>query len=72
VTRFAITLEFDGTPFMGLQRQPHGPSVQQALEDAAHAVTGEDVTLFSVERIWVYEMGRSLMLIASISRQTCI
>ena len=43
MTRFALTLEFDGTPFMGLQRQAHGPSVQQAVEDAAHAVTGEDV-----------------------------
>lgn len=50
MTRFALTLEFDGTPFMGLQRQPHGPSVQGALEDAAKAVTGEDATLFSAGR----------------------
>ncbi|ALE17081.1 tRNA pseudouridine synthase A [Altererythrobacter epoxidivorans] len=48
--RYALTIEFDGTPFMGLQRQPHGPSVQQALEDAAKAVTGEDVTLHSAGR----------------------
>jgi tRNA pseudouridine38-40 synthase len=41
VTRFALTIEFDGRPFMGLQRQAHGPSVQQAVEEAAHAVTGE-------------------------------
>ena len=50
MTRFALTIEFDGTPFMGLQRQPHGPSVQQSLEDAAAAITGEDVTLFSAGR----------------------
>ncbi len=50
MTRFALTLEFDGTPFMGLQRQPHGPSVQQSVEDAAAAITGEDVTLFSAGR----------------------
>ena len=50
MTRFALTLEFDGTPFMGLQRQPHGPSVQQAVEEAAHAVTGEAVTLYSAGR----------------------
>ncbi|XUU59438.1 tRNA pseudouridine(38-40) synthase TruA [Erythrobacter sp. HA6-11] len=50
MTRFALTLEFDGTPFMGLQRQPHGPSVQQSVEDAAHAITGEDVTLYSAGR----------------------
>ncbi len=50
MTRFALTLEFDGTPFMGLQRQPHGPSVQQAVEDAVHAVTGETVTLSAAGR----------------------
>ena len=41
MTRFALTLEFDGTPFMGLQRQAHGPSVQQAVEEAVERVTGE-------------------------------
>lgn len=50
MTRFALTLEFDGTPFMGLQRQPHGPSVQQCVEEAANAVTGEQVTLHSAGR----------------------
>jgi tRNA pseudouridine38-40 synthase len=50
VTRFALTLEFDGGPFMGLQRQDHGPSVQQAVETAAHAVTGERVTMHSAGR----------------------
>src|SRR3546814_9483057 len=41
MTRFALTVEFDGRPFMGWQRQSHGPSVQQTIEDAAHAITGE-------------------------------
>ncbi|MCC6829281.1 MAG: tRNA pseudouridine(38-40) synthase TruA [Novosphingobium sp.] len=50
MTRFALTLEFDGGPFMGLQRQPHGPSVQQAVEDAAFAVTGERVTMHAAGR----------------------
>jgi tRNA pseudouridine38-40 synthase len=48
--RFALTLEFHGGPFMGLQRQSHGPSVQQAVEDAALAVTGEAVTLHAAGR----------------------
>ena len=48
--RFALTLEFDGRPFMGLQRQAHGPSVQQAVEEAAHAVTAEKVTMHSAGR----------------------
>lgn len=50
MTRFALTLEFDGRPYMGLQRQKHGPSVQQAVEDAAKSVTGEDVTMISAGR----------------------
>ncbi len=50
MTRFALILEFDGGPFMGLQRQAHGPSVQQAVEQAAHAVTGETVTMHSAGR----------------------
>lgn len=50
MTRFALTLEFDGTPFMGLQRQPNGPTVQQAIEAAARAITGEDVTFHSAGR----------------------
>jgi len=35
---------------MGLQRQAHGPSVQQAVEEAAHAITGEAVTMHSAGR----------------------
>lgn len=50
MTRFALTLEFDGGPFMGLQRQAHGPSVQQAVEEAIMAVTGETVTLHAAGR----------------------
>ena len=50
MTRFALTIEFDGTPFVGLQRQDNGPSVQQSLEEAAFRVTGEDVRLFSAGR----------------------
>ncbi|MEM7665799.1 MAG: tRNA pseudouridine(38-40) synthase TruA [Pseudomonadota bacterium] len=50
MTRFALTLEFDGTPYQGLQRQKHGPSVQQAVEEALHRITGEDVALNSAGR----------------------
>ena len=50
MTRFALTLEFDGGPFMGLQRQDHGPSVQQSVEEAVLAVTGETVTMHSAGR----------------------
>jgi tRNA pseudouridine38-40 synthase len=50
VTRFALTVEFDGRLFMGWQRQAHGPSVQQAIEEAARAVTGETVTVHAAGR----------------------
>jgi tRNA pseudouridine38-40 synthase len=50
LTRFALTLEFDGTPFFGLQRQSNGPSVQQAVEDALQRVTGETASLHSAGR----------------------
>ncbi len=50
MTRFALTVEYDGRPFMGWQRQDHGPSVQQAIEDAAFAVTGERVTVHAAGR----------------------
>ncbi len=50
MTRFALTLEFDGTPFFGLQRQSRGPSVQQSVEDALHRITGEKVVMHSAGR----------------------
>jgi tRNA pseudouridine38-40 synthase len=50
LTRFALTVEFDGRPFMGWQRQDHGPSVQQAIEDAAFAVTGEKAVVHAAGR----------------------
>jgi tRNA pseudouridine38-40 synthase len=50
VTRFRLTVEYDGRPFMGWQRQAHGPSVQQAIEEAAKAITGESVTLHAAGR----------------------
>jgi tRNA pseudouridine38-40 synthase len=41
VTRWRLTLEYDGRPFMGWQRQDHGSSVQQSLEEAIFRMTGE-------------------------------
>lgn len=39
--RFRLTIEYDGAPFVGWQRQVNGPSVQQAIEDAAAEFCGE-------------------------------
>ena len=41
MTRWRLTIEYDGGPFMGWQRQKHGPSVQQSLEEALLRITAE-------------------------------
>jgi tRNA pseudouridine38-40 synthase len=50
VTRYALTLEYDGRPFMGWQRQDHGPSVQAAIEAAVERMTGEDTAVHAAGR----------------------
>lgn len=50
MTRFRLIVEYDGRPFMGWQRQGHGPSVQQALEEAVEAITGERAVLHAAGR----------------------
>lgn len=40
--RFAFTIEYDGRPFMGWQRQAHGPSVQQHVEEALGRIAGRE------------------------------
>ena len=48
--RFKLTIEYDGRPFVGWQRQDNGPSVQQALEDAAFAVTQAETLVYGCGR----------------------
>ena len=50
MTRWRLTVEFDGRPFMGWQRQDHGPSVQQSLEDAIHRMTGQRTAVHAAGR----------------------
>lgn len=50
MARHRLTVEFDGRPFMGWQRQAHGPSVQQAIEEALSSVTGEKAVLHAAGR----------------------
>jgi tRNA pseudouridine38-40 synthase len=50
MTRYALTLEYDGRPFMGWQRQDHGPSVQEAIETAVEKMTGESVAVHAAGR----------------------
>ncbi len=41
--RIKLTIEYNGAPYCGWQRQPDQPSVQQALEEAASALDGAPV-----------------------------
>jgi tRNA pseudouridine38-40 synthase len=50
MTRWKLTIEYDGGPFVGWQRQAHGPSVQQTLEEALHRMTGELASLTAAGR----------------------
>jgi tRNA pseudouridine38-40 synthase len=50
MSRWKLTLEYDGGGFVGWQRQDNGPSVQQALEDAVAKFCGESVTAHGAGR----------------------
>ena len=50
MTRWRLTIEYDGGPFMGWQRQDHGPSVQQTLEEAVQRMTGEQPQFIAAGR----------------------
>ena len=43
MTRYKLVVEYDGTGYVGWQRQDNGPSIQQALEEAVHGFCGETV-----------------------------
>ncbi len=49
--RYKLVIEYDGSPFVGWQRQANGPSVQLAVEDA--------VFRFCQERVTVHAAGRT-------------
>ena len=41
--RYRITIEYDGTPYVGWQFQQNGPSVQGRLAQAIHGFCGEEL-----------------------------
>ena len=48
--KFKIKIEYEGSDFVGWQKQENGPSIQATIEDALHKLTGETVTLFGAGR----------------------
>jgi tRNA pseudouridine38-40 synthase len=58
--RYRVTLEYDGTPFVGWQVQANGPSVQGCLAQAVQKLCGADVTIRGAGRTdaGVHAMGQ--------------
>ena len=50
MTRWRLTIEYDGAPFVGWQRQALGESVQGVVERAIGQMTGEAVTVHAAGR----------------------
>ncbi|SVD51522.1 uncharacterized protein METZ01_LOCUS404376, partial [marine metagenome] len=50
MARFKLTIEYDGGPFVGWQRQDNGLGVQHVLEEAIRGFTNEVVTLHCAGR----------------------
>lgn len=50
MTRWKLTIEYDGSGFCGWQKQTNALSVQQVLEEAFHKFSGETVNLFVAGR----------------------
>jgi tRNA pseudouridine38-40 synthase len=40
-----IVVAYDGTPYLGWQIQPQGPTIQSVLQDSLKIITGEQVTV---------------------------
>ncbi|MBO9097125.1 MULTISPECIES: tRNA pseudouridine(38-40) synthase TruA [unclassified Rhizobium] len=58
--RYRMTVEYDGTPYVGWQKQDNGHSVQSAIENAILALTGEAVLVRGAGRTdsGVHAMGQ--------------
>ena len=58
--RYKIKIEYDGTPFVGWQRQENGLSVQESIENSIADLFQEQVTVFGAGRTdtGVHAMGQ--------------
>lgn len=50
MTRYKLTVEYDGTDYVGWQRQDNGPSIQATLEEAIHQFCDEEVVVHGAGR----------------------
>ncbi|MEO0411441.1 MAG: tRNA pseudouridine(38-40) synthase TruA [Pseudomonadota bacterium] len=66
--RFKLTIEYDGRPFVGMQAQKNGPSVQAALEAAIKAYCQADVRIGVAGRTDTGVHARAMAVHADIPR----
>lgn len=50
MAKYRIIIEYDGTDFVGWQKQENGPSIQSSIEDAIKKITSETVSVFGAGR----------------------
>jgi len=71
VFRYRLLLEYDGSAYMGWQRQPDGPTVQLAVEDALEDVLGGHrvaVTASGRTDAGVHALGQVVSFLAPVER----
>jgi tRNA pseudouridine38-40 synthase len=70
MTRYKLTLEYDGGPFVGWQRQENGLSVQQVVEEAVFGFCGERVHVQAAGRTDAGVHARGQVAHVDIARDT--
>lgn len=66
--RWKLTIEYDGKPFVGWQRQENGSSVQATVEHAILKLTSENVTITAAGRTDAGVHGRGQVAHADIEK----
>ena len=51
--RYKIIIEYDGTPFVGWQKQENGQSVQECIELSLKKIFEEEIIIFGLSLIHI-------------------
>jgi len=70
MTRWKLTLEYDGTSFCGWQKQINAPSVQQTLEEAIGKFAGEPIATFTAGRTDTGVHARAQVVHMDLTKET--